>query len=422
MDFPKLYKVKQHFDTTVVEDIPKRIIEELDRVGAPEQIKGKKVGITAGSRGIKKVDIMYRTVIEYIRRCGGEPYLIAAMGSHGGGTVEGQLAILKGLNVTEETMGCPILASIHADRIGQTPEGIPAFCNERVKEVDKIILLNRIKEHTDFTAIIESGLHKMMTIGLGTLEGADNAHIYAMKYGYFHAITEIAKVVKNYLDIICGIAIVENALCDIHTIEAVKPEDLWDREVELQALAKKKAAKIPFDVFDILFVKEIGKNISGGGMDSKVIGRIRELGQKDPEFPDIKRISIFSVTPESHGNYCGLGLGDFSTLKVFDECSSRQAIRDTVVNCVVSMTPEYATFPCLLEDEKEMVEQTFRNIGAVEPLDARLVYIKNTKELETIFISEALLKEAKAKTELEVFDEPYEFQFNEENDMIVPML
>ena len=422
MDFPKLYKVKQHFDTTVVADIPAQIEAELDRVGAAAQVSGKRVGITAGSRGIKHVDVMYKTVIEYIRKNGGEPYLIAAMGSHGGGSVEGQLAVLEGLNVTEETMGCPILASIHADHIGQTADGIPAYCNERVKEVDKMIILNRIKEHTDFSAIIESGLHKMLTIGLGTLEGADNAHLYAMKYGYFHTITEIAKIVKNYLDIVCGIAIVENALCDTHTIEAVKPEDFWEREVALQVLAKEKAAKIPFDVFDILLVKEIGKNISGGGMDSKVIGRIRELGQTDPEFPDIKRIAIFGVTPESHGNFCGLGLGDFSTLKVFDQCSSRQAIRDTVINCVVSMTPEYATFPCLLEDEKEMLEQTFRNIGAVAPMDARLVYIKNTKELETLYISQALLEKAKANPRLEVFDEPCEFRFDENNDMVVPML
>lgn len=422
MNFPKLYKVKQHFDTSVIEDISGRIVEEMDRVGVAGQIKGKKVGITAGSRGIKHVDQMYKTVIDYVRKNGGDPYLIAAMGSHGGGSVEGQRAILAGLNVTEETMGCPILASIHADKVGQTPDGIPAYCNERVKEVDKMIILNRVKEHTDFSAIIESGLHKMLTIGLGTLEGADNAHLYAMKYGYFHTITEIAKVVKNHLDITCGIAIVENALCNTHTIEAIKPEDFWDREVALQELAKQKAAKIPFNVFDILLVKEIGKDISGGGMDSKVIGRIRELGQTDPEFPDIKRISIFGVTPASHGNYCGLGLGDFSTLKVFDVCSSRQAIRDTAINCVVSMTPEYATFPCLLENEKEMVEQTFRNIGAVAPMDARLVYIKNTKELETMYISEALLEEAKADPRLEVFDESYEFQFDEKNDMVTPML
>ncbi len=422
MEFPKLYKIKQRFDTSVVEDIATRIIDELNRVEAEKQIKGKKIGITAGSRGIKNVDIMYKTVIDYVRQKGGSPYLIAAMGSHGGGTVEGQLSILEGLNVTEKSMGCPILTSIHAYKVGETQEGIPAYCNERVKEVDKMIILNRIKEHTDFTAIIESGLHKMLTIGLGTLEGADNAHLYAMKYGYFHTITEIAKVIKNNIDIICGIGIVENALCYTHTIEAIKPEDFWTREIALQELAKKKAAKIPFDVFDILLVKEIGKNISGGGMDSKVIGRIRELGQTDPEFPDIKRISIFGITPESHGNYCGLGLGDFSTLKVFDECNSRQAIRDTVVNCVVSMTPEYATFPCLLEDEKEMLEQTFRNIGAVASLDARLVYIKNTKELETMYISEALLDEANKNPNIDVFDKSYNFEFDKNNNMIVPML
>lgn len=422
MDFPKLYKVKQHFDTTEITDVASKIIEELEKVNASKQIIGKRIGITAGSRGIKYVDKMYKAIIDYVRENGGEPYLIAAMGSHGGGSVEGQLAILEGLNVTEETMGCSILSSIHADKVGQTPDGIPAFCNEKVKEVDKIIILNRIKEHTDFSAIIESGLHKMMTIGLGTLEGADSAHINAMKYGYFHTITEVGKVIKDHLDIICGIGIVENAICKIHTIEAIKPEHFWDREVALQALAKEKAAKIPFNVFDILFVKEIGKNISGGGMDSKVIGRIRELGQIDPEFPDIKRISIFSVTPESHGNYCGLGLGDFSTMNVFNQCNSHQAIRDTVINCVVSMTPEYATYPCLLDNEMEMVEQSFRNIGAVAPKEARLVYIKNTKELEEIYISEALLAEARSNERLEVFDGEYGFVFDDHNNMIAPML
>ncbi len=211
-------------------------------------------------------------------------------------------------------------------------------------------------------------------------------------------------------------------LCVTHTIEAIKKEDFFEREIELLELAKEKAAKIPFNVFDILLVKEIGKNISGGGMDSKVIGRIRELGQTDPEFPDIKRISIFGITKESHGNYCGLGLGDFSTMEVFNECNSYQAIRDTVINCVVSMTPEYATFPCLLDDEKEMIEQTFRNIGAVDELDAKLVYIKNTKELQEMYISEALIEEAKQNKNLEIYEEIYEFKFDENNDMIEPML
>ncbi len=422
MDYPKLYKVKQHFDASEIKDVRAKIFEELNKINAAPEIKGKKIGISAGSRGIKYGDQMYKAIVDFVKESGGEPYLIATMGSHGGGTLEGQLGVLKELNVTEESMGCPIIGSIHAVKVGETPDKIPAFVNEKIQEVDKIIIFNRIKEHTDFTAPIESGLHKMLTIGFGTLEGADSAHINAMKYGYFHTISEIGKVLNEKLDILCGIALIENALCFPHTIEAIKKEDMWDREIELLNLAKEKAARIPFDVFDILLVKEIGKNISGGGMDSKVIGRIRELGQIDPEFPDIKRISIFGITKESHGNFCGLGLGDFSTYKVFDEVNNRQAIRETVINCVVSMTPEYATFPCLLEDEKEMIEQTFRNIGGVDAPDARLVYIKNTKELGEIFISEALIEEAKKNPSLEILEGTYEFKFDEKNDMTEPML
>ncbi|ONI47163.1 hypothetical protein AN644_01340 [Candidatus Epulonipiscium fishelsonii] len=422
MNYPKLYKVKQNFDSTEITQVYEYLSVELEKKIKPNEVAGKKIGITAGSRGIKNVDKMYKAVIDFVRKNGGTPFLIAAMGSHGGGSVKGQLSVLNELNVSEETMGCPILSSIHAINIGKTPDGINTFVNEEVQKVDRIILLNRIKEHTDFSAPIESGLHKMMTIGLGTLAGADNAHIMAMKYGYFHTITELGKVIQKNLDVMCGVAIVENAFCKTHTIEVVKNEDFWEREVALLDLAKKKTAKIPFDVFDILLVKEIGKNISGGGMDSKVIGRIRELGQTDPEFPDIKRISIFSITPESHGNFCGLGLGDFSTMKVFKECSTEQAIRDTVINCVVSMTPEYATFPCLLRDEKEMVEQTFRNIGAVLANEARLVYIKNTKNIDELFISEALLDEAKQNPTLEILNGTYEFKFDENNDMIEPKL
>lgn len=422
MQLPKLYKIKQHFDNATIENVRAEIQNQLKALNINEDIKDKKVGITAGSRGIKEVDRMYKAVIDFIKENGGEPYLIAAMGSHGGGSVEGQLGILKELGVTEETMGCPILASIHAERVGETPDGIPVYHNEMVNKVDKIILLNRIKEHTDFSDIIESGLHKMMTIGLGTLDGADNAHLYAMRKGYFHTITEISKVLKEHLNIVCGIAIVENAFCKPHTIEVIRKDDLWDREVALLELAKEKSAKIPFDVFDILLVKEIGKNISGGGMDSKVIGRIRELGQIDPEFPDIKRISIFGITKESHGNYCGLGLGDFSTLKVFNEINNYHSIKDTVVNCVVSMTPEYATIPCLLDHEKEMIEQTFRNIGGVDPAQANLVYIKNTKEIDELFISESLYDEAKGNPMLEILEGTYEFEFDENNDMLVPML
>ncbi len=216
MIFPKMYKIKQHFDETEIKDVYLKTFEELGRICLEKDIKGKKIGITAGSRGIKNVDKIYKAAIDYVRTNGGFPYLIATMGSHGGGSVEGQLAILKELGVTEQTMDCPILSSVHADKIGETPDGIPAYINEKVKEVDKIIIINRIKEHTDFSAIIESGLHKMMTIGLGTLEGADSAHINAMKYSYFHTITEVGKIIKDYLDIVCGIGIVENALCNTH--------------------------------------------------------------------------------------------------------------------------------------------------------------------------------------------------------------
>ncbi len=420
MNFPKLYKVKQFFDTQEIKDVYQKIHEELLRIGIADSIAGKKIGITAGSRGIKNIDKMYKALVDFISSNGGTPYLIATMGSHGGGTLEGQLGVLKELNVTEESMGCPIIGSIVADNLGTTPDGIPVFVNEKIKEVDQIIVINRIKPHTDFTAVIESGLHKMLTIGLGTLDGAESAHISVLKHGYFHTITEIGKVLNKHLNVLCGVGIVENALGKTHTIEAIKSEDLWEREVALLEVARENFPQIPFNYLDVLLIREIGKNISGAGMDSKVIGRMRTLGLAEPEFPQITRISVFGVTPESHGNYIGLGISDFTTLKVFDQCNNRKGIRSAVLNSVISMGPAHAGFPCMLEDEKEMVEQSLKTIGVIPPEEAKLVFIKNTKDLDELYISEALVEEAKKNPNLEVSDEFYEFKFDENNDMIVP--
>lgn len=421
-EFPKLVTIRQNKPFEEIEDVGGGIKSELNRIGlfaeggtsSPTAIKGKRIGITAGSRGIHRIAEILRAIVSVVKEAGGEPIILPAMGSHGGGTEDGMVEVLSGIGVTEASVGAPIKACSESIIIGETDLGIPAYCNRLALEMDHLIVVNRIKKHTDFTGTIESGLHKMMTIGLGGPTGADSAHAKAMIHGYERVMVDVASVLLEKLPVRCGMAILENWKGHLSRMEAIPPEKLYEREVALLRDAKSMAISLPFTQADVLVVKELGKDISGSGMDGHIVGRTRLIGQKEPEVPDISRIVVLDLTPGTHGNAIGIGLADFITRRVYDAVD----LEKTVLNCVTSMSPEHAAIPCTMNTDRDTIRAAIRTAGVVDETRVRLACIRNTKKLESFAVSESMLSDLKDDPSIEIISDPEPMRFDEDGRWI----
>lgn len=409
-ELPKLFIVRQMLPAEAIADAPAAVESQMDCIGLTSDLKGKKVGITVGSRGIDRIDQVVRTVVERIKTAGGEPFILPSMGSHGGATVQGRLEVLDGVGVTELSVGAPILPDPDATLIGETETGMPVYCLSAALQMDHIALINRIKQHTDFSGSIESGLHKILAIGLGSLKGADTVHRYAMFNGYEKTILEAARTMLAKLPVLFGLGIVENWQGRLATIEALQPDQFYERETALLKLAREHTIRLPFDRLHVLIIGEVGKNISGACLDPKAVGRIRLIRQKDPETPSIDRILVLSLTPESHGNAAGIGLVDLITRRVFDAVD----IPKTVINCVTSMAPEHAALPCTMDTDREAIEAAIRTVGLIDERQVRLVYVQNTNRMEHLAVSDALLPEVASRAHLAVVSGPHAMQFDED--------
>jgi hypothetical protein len=400
--------IRQMTPDDQIADAPGAVTAEMDRVGFAMGLGGKRIGITVGSRGIDRINEVIRTVVDRIKSLGGDPYILPSMGSHGGATPLGRLEVLDGVGVTERSVGAPVLPDPDAARIGRTDGGVPVYCLSAALEMDHIVVVNRIKEHTDFSGAVESGLHKIMAIGLGSLMGADTVHRHAMIDGYEKTIVDVARHMLAKLPVLFGLAIVENWRGRLARIEGLKPEAFHDRETELLKLARRLTLHLPFDRLHVLVIGEIGKNISGACLDPKTVGRIRLIRQKEPETPSIDRVVVLSLTPESHGNAAGIGLVDLITRRVFDAVD----IPKTVINCVTSMAPEHAALPCTMDTDKAAVEAAIRTAGLMDERKVRMVYVQNTARMEYLAVSDALLPDVASRSGLSVVSEPRPMTFD----------
>lgn len=390
MNYPDMYRVRQVFDAPRLELIEETVTRELESISIGSLIKpGARIAITAGSRGIANIDRIYRQIISILKEHKAEPFLFPAMGSHGGGTAQGQLSVLESLNITEASMGVPIIASMDVTRIGTSSSGFPVLVDAQAAQADGIIVVNRIKPHTEFEGPIESGLMKMMAIGMGKHKGCFQVHKQTVNYGYRKVIPEIGSIILEKLPVLFGLGIVENIYDQTAMIKAVLPETLFEQEAALLEEAKRLMARLPFDRIDVLVIDEMGKNISGTGMDTNVIGRIMFIGEQEPESPSITRIVVLSLTPHSHGNAIGLGLADYTTRRLVDTLD----LKAMATNAITAMTPEKARIPIALDTDRDAIDAALETIGDVLPENARIVHIKNTLELREIYISEALKKE-----------------------------
>ena len=409
MAFPKMTRIQQHFEAPVLTDLPAAIHAELDRINAAAIIKpGETVAVTGGSRGVANVAIAVKATVDYLKTLGARPFVVPAMGSHGGATPEGQRSVLEHYGITEETVGAPVKATMEVVELGKTADGLPVFFDRYAAEADHVVPLNRIKAHTDFNGSIESGVMKMMVIGLGKQEGANFYHRAFFQYGFEHVITAVGSFILDSGKIAFGIGLLENAHEDTARAVAMPAAQLLQTERELLVEAKSLMGRLPFDELDLLIVDWTGKNISGTGMDTNVIGRMMQNFEPEPAKPAILRIFVRDLTEESDGNATGIGLADFTTTRLVDKIDRHS----TYMNGITALGPQKSKIPFYYDTDQQAIEVALDTIGLTEPEDARVIRIESTLRLTELDISDALLEDAKLHSRLEVIGETKPLPFD----------
>jgi hypothetical protein len=406
MTFPKMVRVKQRFEGPTLRDIPAAVRAEVRGLGLQGKVKpGQTIAITAGSRGIANIDTITRAVVDECKALGLKPFIVPTMGSHGEATADGQRRILEHYGITEASMGCPVKSSMEVVRFGEV-KGTPVFCDKNAWGADHIAVVARVKTHTDFDAEIESGLYKMMAIGLGKQHGAEHYHRAGHHYSYAEIFFLVGKAVLESGHVLFGLGIVENGYEETAKVKALLPKDFEAGEKALLRESKQWMSKLPFDDIDVLIVDELGKNISGAGMDPNIIGR--PSVQKVPKTPRIKRLYVRDVTPECDGNAIGVGMADLTTLKLIKQINYAAMH----MNAITSGVPEAAKVPMGFNTDREALEVALGTIGLTPPEQARVVRIKNTLHLSEMDCSEALLPEIKAHARLSLSTDPAPMTFD----------
>jgi hypothetical protein len=412
MEFPPLHVIDQNFETVERAKAELSVARELERTNLlGPVVAGQTVIITAGSRGVDSMAMVLRSLAGSVKARGAKPVILPAMGSHGGGTAQGQVKVLKHLGLTSETVGSSIHDLIEPVEIADV-EGCPVFADRAAVEADHIILVNRIKEHTEFIGEIESGLIKMAVVGLGRIAGAEVMHQLAVKISYALALQAIARVLFSNLQILGGIAIIEDKTNTFRRLEAVPANVIFKREPELLKEARQYHAMLPFDQLDVLLVDEIGKDISGAGFDTKVIGRIRNIYEKECERPRITRIVLRDLSEKTGGNAIGLGLADFIHRRVAEKMDPEM----TAINCITAVAPEKGMVPITLSTDRQALEAAFQSIGLWSTDDVRMAWITNTSDLKRLAVSPALAKEAELKG-LSISEQSFVLPFDANGDL-----
>jgi hypothetical protein len=389
-----MVRVRQTFARPRVADIPRAVADTLAGAALPVK-RGDTVAVGAGSRGIANIDVIVGATVRYLLDLGARPFVFPAMGSHGGGTAEGQLDVLAHYGITEATMGCPVRATMDVVPVGEAL-GLPVWLDRFAEEADWIGVVNRVKPHTDFKGSIESGLFKMMTIGLGKWKGAVQYHRANVNHGYETVITAVGREMLRKARIGFGLGIVENGYDETGRVEAFNAAALEEGERRLLKDAREWMARLPFTQIDVLIVEEIGKNISGSGMDTNVIGRPSNPHEPFPADPKILWIVALDLTEESYGNATGIGNADFTTRRLVDKID----MKPTLINCITACAPNGAKVPATYDTDRETIETALSCIGLTAPENARVVRIRNTLVLGEIEVSAAYMPEVAKRGDL----------------------
>ena len=408
MDFPLMYRIQQRFNTVSIDDIGGAVRNEFSRLKAVEEKvrPGQAVAVAVGSRGVHSLQAIVATSLSCLQSMGLKPFVIPAMGSHGGATAEGQEKVLGALGISDDTVGVPVVSGMDVVPVGVLDSGAEVFVSKDAIETDHLVVINRVKPHTVFRSEVESGLCKMLVIGCGKQKGATIAH----KFGLAESIIPAARLILQKVPVLCGLAIVENALGGTHTIRIALPDEFADVDRELLKEAWRLVSRIPLEDLDILIVDEMGKEISGAGMDPNVIGFWRREG--GPRKPDYRTVIVLDLTPRSDGNATGIGLADLTTRRVMAKID----LQATYTNALTSGVLGSARLPIALEDDRAVLEAALNRFP--DPKRVRMMRIVNTLYLETLWASEALLLELREKDNTVVSEKPLQFQFNDEGRLL----
>ena len=418
MVYPKVVRIRQHFESPVLDDIAATTEAEVGRMIEQAGMNaGATVAVAGGSRGIANITTILHHTVLALKKAGMRPFIFPAMGSHGGATSEGQLRVLEHYGITEAAMGCPLRSDIEPELIAETDDGLPVYVDRNALQADHIVIVNRVKPHTDFEGInIGSGLMKMMAIGFGKQKGASFYHGAVFQYGFERMITSVARQVMAKAPVAFGVAIVENAYDQTARVVGLPVAELEQRERELFKESARLMPRLPFEDIDILIVDEMGKNYSGTGMDTNIIGRRMQTFEAEPTTPRITRIVVRDLTPESEGNAVGIGLADFTTRHLVDQINHQYMY----INAITGMGPQKARIPVYYDTDQEVIEAALLTIGLIQPEDSRVVRIKNTLHIGEVDISEALLNDAGDRADLEVVGTPASLSFDD-TGTLVPM-
>jgi hypothetical protein len=396
MKMPDLIRVSQHFQSAKLEDFEGTVRAELDGCGSVIR-PGCRVAIAVGSRGIAGIDRIVRALVGWLKSKQADPFIVPAMGSHGGATGEGQKGVLAGYGVTEEGVGAPIRSSMAVVELPQGDAGTKVYFDQEARKADATILVNRVKVHTSFHGRYESGLMKMMAIGLGKHAQALAIHQLGVP-GLREAMPRVARQVLQHANVVLGLAIVENARDETMLIRALRAADIPDQEPALLDIARANMPSLPVSELDVLIIDEIGKNISGVGLDTNVIGRLKIRGQPEPETPSFRFITIHDLSAGSHGNALGMGLADVTTRRLFEKID----FKATYANVLTSTFLERGKVPIIAETDRQAVEIALEACALPDPGKARIARIRNTLRLEQLQVSPAVLGEIEGLRDVEV--------------------
>ncbi|MFB0845704.1 lactate racemase domain-containing protein [Paenibacillus oleatilyticus] len=409
---PQMVRIRQKFDGTRLDRPAEDLERELEKPGAIDRIKpGQQVAVAVGSRGVANIAAFTRTTIDAIKRAGAHPFIVPCMGSHGGATAEGQKEVLHHLGVTEEAMGAPIRSTMEVVQIDQLPNGLPVYVDKYAYEADAIVVINRVKPHTAFRGKIESGIMKMISIGLGKQKGAEACHQLGFKY-MAENVPAMARIMLEKLPILFGVALVENAYDETCIVEVLPAPQVEEREMVLLEIAKARLPKILFDQIDVLVIDYIGKNISGDGMDPNITGRYPTPYAHGG--PDVSKMVVLDTTPETKGNANGVGTADFTTQRLVDKMDLAATYANGLTSTVCAPTKIATT----LENDLYAIKAAVKTCNILDYTQCRLVRIQDTLHLGEIEISVNLLEEAKLHPDIEILTEPYDLSFNSEGNLV----
>ncbi|PLW70730.1 lactate racemase domain-containing protein [Pseudohalioglobus lutimaris] len=413
VEFPRMIRVRQKFECLEIPSVTDAVNQQFAEPVIAQRIKpGMKIAVGCGSRGIANVAQCAKAVIDQLHALGAKPFIFPAMGSHGSASAEGQIKVLDSLGINEHTMGCPIHSSMEVVELGQLENGMPVYFDKHAAEADAVMMVCRVKAHTNFRAPIESGIVKMLVIGMGKIRGASAVHWYGFE-SFAELLPQAGEFIMGKINFLCAVAMVENAEDRTALVEVVPGERVMQREPELLSLARKWMPRLQFAELDVLIVDNMGKNITGAGMDPNITGRNVRDSAWDAGI-HIKKIVVLGLTEETDGNATGVGAADVITMRLYRQFDPAK----TYANVIAATLLDGAAIPMIMNTDQEAVQLAAKTIPRRLPRDATIVHIPNTLEITEIDVSETLLPYLRANPDkFEIIGEPAALEFDDEGNL-----